>query len=191
MLNNGGRTRLKLNSMTILNKMNCFNTLKLLTKYQIAALSSLAMHKNKSHHHEKTYIRIWPAAKNLMKIHNIKEEDLPRELKVVMKEHIIDLVNKIKLKKHYLEGKTDSVSVIDSKIQKNQKTHSINSYIILDDLHTYKDSFIDWVAIKQKLPHSYFNNIVAVDNLNTYINEINQKHKKSIKLADFFAKVTL
>ena len=102
-----------------------------------------------------------------------------------MKEHIIDLVNKLKLKKHHPETVLES----DHNIQHTLKPKPPTNNIILDDLHTYKDSFIDWVGIKQKLPHSYFNNIVAVDNLLSYINEINQKHKKTIKLADFFAKV--
>ena len=30
-------------------------------------------HNRKGHHHEKTYRRIWPAAKHLMIKHNIKE----------------------------------------------------------------------------------------------------------------------
>jgi hypothetical protein len=161
---------------------------KSLIGFPFAEFSSAKVHMNKSHHNEKTYRRIWPAAKHLMKVHNIQDEEIPKEIKVVMKEHILDILEKNKAKRDQITRKSSSTTAQSTSKVTQSKTPVILSSKVYDDFQNSKES-LDWVGFKQKLPHKYFNNTVQVDNLIAFIDEINSKHKKNLKMIDFLAKV--
>jgi hypothetical protein len=142
-------------------------------------------HHRKGHHHEKTYRRIWPAAKHLMVKHNIKEEDLNPEIKVVMKEHILDYLDN---KKSGTVSSTQKQEQSSTQVKHQAASLNVN---LFNDASTSSDGFINYAEFKGKLPHCYYYNSATIDNLLNYVQEMNTTHKKSLKIEDFIAKVIL
>ena len=140
--------------------------------------------QRKGHHHDKTYRRIWPAAKHLMVKHNISEEDLNPNIKVIMKEHILEHIEKQK------QGVLPtSYKNVDQKVAKPEATPvNVN---LFNDGATISDNYINYAEFKGKLPHCYYYNSAEIENLNNHLQGINNTHKKSIKVEDFVAKVKL
>jgi hypothetical protein len=140
-------------------------------------------HNRKGHHHEKTYRRIWPAAKHLMIKHNIKEDDLNPEIKVVMKEHILDYIYK------NVSGAISSSQKQENSSIQNKPLSATLNVNLFNDSSTSSDGFINYAEFKVKLPHCYFYNNARIDNLINYVQEINTTHKKNLEINDFIAKV--
>ena len=169
------------------------------------------------HHGDHTYVRVWPAAKALMRKYNIKEEELPN-FKVIMKEHVLDLIER----KFGLKGSSHSHSTEDlhhfksinenkeKKIVKSQATqpsqvsppsqspqtaapHTKKQEIklnnIIEETEVNKNTEINYADLKMRLPHIYFHNSAKIDNLIRHIKEINNNHKKNLGIEDFIAKV--
>jgi pyruvate/2-oxoglutarate dehydrogenase complex dihydrolipoamide acyltransferase (E2) component len=128
----------------------------------------------------KAYRRILPAAKNLIKIHNISEEELP-DSRIIKKEHIMQIIHTRAKAKSNLDKQSDQINT--KKSQTNQQL-LINLY---DEVSSNKE--IDYISIKNKLPHSYYFLTANVERLLRHITDINNNHKNNIKIEDFIAKV--
>ena len=155
-------------------------------KSMFSTIETSPSYKNKSHHGHKTYRRIWPAAKNLMVKHEISEEDLP-DLKVIMKEHVLDIIEKRKSKKkietshHKKEG-----TVSEHLSRPKPDVVSKAPQVVLNDIPLNKETLIDYSVFKAKLPHGYYYNDVQIENLVKHIFVLNAQFKGSECPYNFF-----
>jgi hypothetical protein len=132
------------------------------------------LYHHPSHQNPKHYKRILPAAKHLMARHNITESQLP-DLKIIMKEHILDIIQKIQ------NNQNNTISSTITSTAASKKP-----LVVINDIPLNNN--VDYALFKTKLPHSYFYNSVKVDSLLNHISEINIKHKKNIKIEDFISR---
>lgn len=111
--------------------------------------------------------------------HNIAEKLLPKELKIVNKEDILSII------KGQSSG-SGNESIPQSK--KNPVSVKPKEKPITQDT-SILDNSINYLEYKVNIPHIYFSNQASVDNLLNYLDDINTKHKKGVKIEDFIAKV--
>jgi hypothetical protein len=146
----------------------------LLTKLSFIGFSSKD-HLKHNKNNPKHYRRIAPAARNLMKKHHIKEEDLP-DTQIVKKEHIIELIKNL-----------EKMEKSKPKETANKKTTNV-----YDDLASIStNQILDYSEFKNKLPHSYFYNTANVEKVIQYIADININNHKNLKIEDFVSKVDI
>lgn len=147
--------------------------------FQIFPKFSYREHLKHDKNEPKAYRRILPAAKILMKLHKIRDEELP-DLRFIKKENIMGIIHAREKAKSNVEKQPEQVIP--------KKTSSQLQQVNLFDEVSYNKE-IDYNSIKNKLPHSYYYLTANVDRLLTHITEINNNHKRNIKLEDFVAKV--
>lgn len=121
---------------------------------------------------ENKYRRIGPAGRILLKKFNIHESELPH-LHFVSKGDVLEFLSK----KEKSDTQIPRHKQIDTPVV-NVKDESISNTI-------------NYLEYKNKLPHSYYSCTMKVDNLLEQMKEINEKHKKNVKLEDFIIKVKI
>ena len=152
------------------------------------------------------YMRIAPSASLLMKLHNIKREnlDLPKNLKTLSREIIINFINKTKTdfsrlthghsihREMAIEPETKSTtstSTSNINSQSTKTTSKTSTSTLGEDIANSSNLNDRLVEFKNTFPQHYLSSRCDVTNLVNYINAINTNHKKSVIIDDFIAKV--
>jgi hypothetical protein len=145
--------------------------------------------------------RISPSSRLLMKKHGLDESHLDSR-KVINKAYILSLLNNdnelsieqpkfIKRVEH-----SDTKHILHKEIKHNLVHKVISNpveQVKVENEEAQLNKSINFNLNENKnyLPLSYFENAVCVDNLLTYVSEMNSKHKLKINLEEFVVKVNI
>jgi hypothetical protein len=158
----------------ILNKSKLLNYFKFNTNVKRNFVAQAHVQTTTQSHRK--YKRIGPASRFLLNKHDIHEHELPADIKWISKGDVLSILEQRKKHGHvhpptHTTRPPASVNIFEEPVKPGKQ--------------------INYLDYKNKLSHSYYSNSVNIDNLISYIVELNLTHKKNAKIEDVIAKVSI
>ena len=104
----------------------------------------------------------------------IDESSIPKNIKFLNKEQVLDLISKLNTKE---KPKTNINNNVNNNNTKSSK----------EDLQYNKE--FNYIDFKNSVAHSYFYNTINLNNLERHIESLNKVNKNQITIEDFIVKV--